>query len=49
MECALLFQSTTGIELGVYRKPCLYVDIDSNQNQLFNELGRSLWKNKYCW
>ena len=20
-----------------------------NQNQLFNELGRSLWKNKYCW
>ena len=49
MECALVHQSTIGIELGVYKKPCLYVDVDNNENQLFNDFGKGVWKNKYCW
>ena len=46
MDCGLAYSSSIGIELPIYKKPCIYIDVDKKENVLFSE---HYFKGNFSW
>jgi hypothetical protein len=44
------YQTSSGIEFGLFNKPFIYIDVDDLENNLlFGGLGNSFWGNNFSW